>query len=44
MQLQEDIYTSGGVQTNTLCTRGGDKSQRPDKKGIDIKPRQNRNK
>ena len=28
----------------TLCTRGGDKSQRPDKKGIDIKPRQNRNK
>jgi len=22
MQLQEDIYTSGGVQTHTLCTRG----------------------
>jgi len=38
MQLQEDIYTSGGVQTNTLCTRGGDKSQRPDKKGIDKTP------
>ena len=22
MQLQEDIYTSGGVQTHTLCTSG----------------------
>ena len=32
MQLQEDIYTSGGVQTHTLATRRRNQQRENDNK------------